>query len=135
MALIVISPQFVGQVWPTVGPMLQRAVDLSPEEGSLDQLELLIRQGRVHLLVWQAEDGEVAGAATVEFQDTPKHRIAHVGYMAGSGVVRAHVFDEAKAWMRNCGATIAQCWTKGTLVQMYEKMGMTNTHQVMRIGL
>jgi hypothetical protein len=52
--------------------------------------------------------------------------------MGGTGVVRTYVFDEAKNWMRLMGATTTQCWAKGTLVQMYEKMGMTNTHQVMR---
>ena len=135
MGLIAIAPQFIGKVWPTVGPMLQRAIDLSPEEGSLDQLELLCRQGKVHLLVWEDDTQTVLGAATVEFQDTPKHRIAHVGYMAGSGVVRTYVFEAAQDWMRAMGATIAQCWTKGTLVQMYEKMGMSNTHQVMRMTL
>jgi hypothetical protein len=55
--------------------------------------------------------------------------------MGGKGVVRDYVFDDAKQWMRLQGATKAQCWAKGTLVQMYEKMGMENTHQVMRIAL
>jgi len=37
--------------------------------------------------------------------------------------------------MKLNGATKAQCWARGTLVQMYEKMGMEITHQVMRIKL
>jgi hypothetical protein len=55
--------------------------------------------------------------------------------MGGKGIVRDYVFEEAKNWMRSFGATKAQCWAKGTLVDMYKKMGMENTHQVMRIEL
>jgi len=33
------------------------------------------------------------------------------------------------------GATTAQLWAKGTLVNMYEKLGLKVTHQVMRIKL
>ena len=66
---------------------------------------------------------------------TPRFTFGNVNLMGGKGIVRDHVFEAAKEWMRGFGATKAQCWAKGTLVQMYEKMGMTNTHQVMRINL
>jgi hypothetical protein len=72
---------------------------------------------------------------TVDFIDYPRARVAHVNLMGGKGIVRQHVFEEAKNWMRANGATKAQCWAKGTLVQMYEKMGLENTHQVMRVDL
>jgi hypothetical protein len=45
------------------------------------------------------------------------------------------VFDEAKEFMRLNGAKKAQCWARGSLVEMYKKMGMENTHQVMRVDL
>lgn len=135
MSLIALNPAYLDKVWPTVGPMIQRAIDVDPTYATLDQLQLLIRQGRTHLLVNIDDTDTITGAATVEFHDTPKARIAHVGFMGGKGIVRDHIFKEAQEWMRSMGATIAQCWASGTLVQMYEKMGMTNTHQVMRLPL
>jgi hypothetical protein len=89
----------------------------------------------VHLLVWEEPGEGITGACTVELIDDPVERIAHVQLMGGKGVVRDYVFDEAKEFMRRCGATTAQCWAKGTLVDMYKKMGMENTHQVMRVKL
>jgi hypothetical protein len=62
-------------------------------------------------------------------------RVAHVNLMGGKGIVRNYVFDEAKNFMRANGAKKAQCWARGTLVDMYKKMGMENTHQVMRVDL
>lgn len=135
MSLIVLNPAHLDQVWPTVGPMIQRAIDVDPTYATLDQMQLLIRQGRTHLLVYIDDSETITGAATVEFHNTPLARIAHVGFMGGKGIVRAHVFKEAQEWMRSQGATIAQCWASGSLVSMYEKMGMSTTHQVMRLPL
>ena len=132
MALYQITPAQLPQVWDVVAPMLQRAIDLDPELNTIEQVEFAVRTGRTYLLIWDEPGEGITGAVTVDIIDYPRERVAHVNLMGGKGIVRTHVFDEAKNWMRLMGATTAQCWTKGTLVQMYEKMGMTNTHQVMR---
>lgn len=132
MPLYQVTPQELPQVWSIVAPMLQRAIDLDPDLITVEQVEFAVRTGRTYLLVWDEPGEGVTGAATVDIIDYPRERVAHVSLMGGKSIVRTHVFDEAKNWMRYMGATTAQCWAKGTLVQMYEKMGMTNTHQVMR---
>lgn len=135
MPLYHISPRELPQVWPIAAPLLQKAIDLDPSEITIEQVEYSVRTGNTHLLVWEEPNEGIVGAVTVEFIDYPRKRVAHVNLMGGKGIVRDHVFKEAQNWMRSCGATVAQCWAKGSLVQMYEKMGMTNTHQVMRIDL
>jgi hypothetical protein len=132
MALYQVHPNELPKVWPIAAPMLQRAIDLDPDLITIEQVEYSVRTGRSFLLVWEEPEEGITGAVTVDIIDYPRERVAHVNLMGGKGVVRAHVFEEAKNWMRLMGATTTQCWAKGTLVQMYEKMGMTNTHQVMR---
>jgi hypothetical protein len=132
MPLYQITPNELPQVWPIAAPMLQRAIDLDPDLITIEQVEFAIRTGRTYLLIWQDPEEGITGAATVDIIDYPRERVAHVSLMGGKSIVRTHVFDEAKNWMRLMGATTAQCWAKGSLVQMYEKMGLTNTHQVMR---
>jgi hypothetical protein len=135
MPLYQIRPNELPQVWPVAAPLLQKAIDLEPEALTIEQVEYQIRTGRIFLLVWEEPDVGITGAVTVEFIDYPRERIAHVNLMGGKGIVRDHVFEDAKKWMRTFGATKAQCWARGSLVQMYEKMGLENTHQVMRIKL
>lgn len=135
MPLYQIHPSELPKVWPIAAPLLQKAIDIDPEAITIEQVEHSVRTGKVFLLVWDEPDVGITGAVTVEFIDYPRERVAHVNLMGGKGVVRPHVFEEAKNWMRTFGATKAQCWARGTLVQMYEKMGMTNTHQVMRTEL
>jgi len=135
MPIYCIDSKALPAVWPTVAPMLQRAIDLDPNEITIEQVEYFVRVGRTHLLVWEEPNEGITGAVTVDFIDYPRERVAHVNLMGGKSIVRDYVFKEAQDWMRSLGATKAQCWAKGTLVQMYEKMGMENTHQVMRIKL
>jgi hypothetical protein len=135
MPLYQIRPNELPQVWPIAAPMLQKAIDLDPDLITIDQVEYSVRTGKTVLLVWEDPEEGITGAVTVDLVDYPRERVAHVNLMVGKGIVRDHVFEDAKQWMRLQGATKAQCWAKGTLVQMYEKMGMENTHQVMRIAL
>ena len=132
MALYQVPANLLPQIWPVAAPMLQRAIDLDPDLITIEQVEYAVRTGRTFLLVWDEPDEGITGAVTVDIIDYPRERVAHVNLMGGKGIVRTHVFEEAQNWMRLMGATTTQCWAKGTLVQMYEKMGMTNTHQVMR---
>lgn len=135
MALHYVPPNALPQVWGTVAPMLQKAIDVDPSSTTIEQVEYFVRTGRTYLLVWDEPGQGITGACTIEIMDYPKQRVAHVNLMGGKGIVRDYVFEEAKTWMRSMGATVAQCWAQGTLVDMYKKMGMENTHQVMRITL
>ena len=135
MALHQVHPILLPQVWPIAALLLQKAIDLEPEMITIEQVEYSVRTGRTFLLVWDEPDEGITGAVTVEFMDYTRERVAHVNLMGGKGIVRHHVFEAAKDWMRSFGATKAQCWARGTLVQMYEKMGLENTHQVMRVKL
>jgi len=114
---------------------LQKAIDIDPESITIEQVEYSIRTGRVFLLVWEEDNKGVTGAVTVEFIDYPRVRVGHGNLMGGKGIMRPHVIEEMYNWMRMHGATKAQVWARGSLVNMYEKFGLKVTHQVMRIDL
>ena len=135
MPLHYVPPTNLPAVWPVALPLLKKAMDLEPEAYNAQFLEYSIRTGKTYLLVWEEPGEGITGACTVEIIDYPTERVAHVNLMGGKGIVRDYVFDEAKDFMRSLGATTAQCWARGTLVDMYKKMGLENTHQVMRVKL
>jgi hypothetical protein len=135
MSLYQIRPNELPQVWPIAAALLQKAIDIDPNEVTIEQVEYSVRTGKTFLLVWDEPDEGITGAVTVDFIDYPRKRVAHVNLMGGKGIVKEHVFEAAKEWMRSFGATTAQCWCRENLVPMYEKMGMQSTYQVMRIKL
>jgi hypothetical protein len=135
MPLYQLNPRELPQVWPVVAPLLQKAIDLDPSSVTIEQVEYSVRTGRTSLLVWEESTVGITGAATVDLIDYPRERIANITLLGGRSVVQQTVFDEVCNWMRLSGATKAQCWANGSRVQLYEKMGMKATHQVMRIKL
>jgi hypothetical protein len=135
MPLYQVHPNELPQVWPVAAPLIQRAIDLDPDLNKIELIEYSVRIGRSYLLVWEEPDEGITGAAIVDIVDTMCERIAHGNLMGGKGIVRPHVIEELYKWMRLHGATTAQLWAKGTLVNMYEKLGLKVTHQVMRIKL
>ena len=135
MPLYQIHPNELPQVWPVAAPLLQRAIDLDPDLNKIEMIEYAIRTGRTFLLVWEEPGEGITGAAAVDIIDYPMERVAHGNLMGGKAIVRPHVIEELYKWMRLHGATTAQLWAKGTLVNMYEKLGLQVTHQVMRIKL
>jgi hypothetical protein len=135
MPLHHVHPNHLPVVWHVALPLLKKAMDLEPGSHNEQFIEYSIRTGKTHLLVWEEPGEGITGACTIEFIDYPMERVGHVNLMGGKGIVRDYVFDEAKEFMRLNGAKKAQCWARGSLVEMYKKMGMENTHQVMRIEL
>ena len=135
MPLYQIAPAELPQVWPIAAPLLQKAIDLDPDLNKIEMIEYAVRTGRTFLLVWDEPGEGITGAAAVDIVDYPMERVAHGNLMGGKGIVRPHVIEELYKWMRLHGATTAQLWAKGTLVNMYEKLGLKVTHQVMRIAL
>lgn len=135
MPLYQVHPNELPQVWPVAAPLLQRAIDLDPDLNKIEMVEYAVRTGRTFLLVWEEPGEGITGAAAVDLIDYPMERVAHGNLMGGKAIVRPHVIEELYKWMRLHGATTAQLWAKGTLVNMYEKLGLQVTHQVMRIKL
>ena len=136
MPLYHVPTNTLPQVWPVVAPMLQRAIDLDPELNDIKLVEYMVRTGQQHLLVWEdPEEKVITGAATIAFIDHSTERVASVNLLGGKGIVNGPVFDVLKQYMRDMGATVAQGMCKSNRVRMYEKLGMENTHQVMRIKL
>lgn len=135
MPLYQVHPSELPQVWPTAAPLLQKAIDLDPDLNKIEMIEYAVRTGRTFLLVWDEPNEGITGAAVVDIIDYPTERVAHGNLMGGKAIVRPHVIEELYKWMRLHGATTAQLWAKGTLVNMYEKLGLQVTHQVMRIKL
>lgn len=135
MPLYHIEPRLLPKFWSVSAPLLQKAIDLDPESVTIDQVEYSVRVGHTFLLVWEEPSQGITGAATVQFIDYPRARVAHIDLMGGKGIVEERVFNSLKDWMRLQGATTAQCWANGSLVRMYQRMGLENTHQVMRVKL
>lgn len=135
MPLYHIPPHQIPAVWDKAAPLLQKSIDTEPDFITIEQVEYAMRVGKMYLLVWDEPDEGITGAAAVEFIDYPRYRVGHGTLLGGKSVVKPHVLKELIAWMKSNGATVAQCWCRDELVPMYKRMGMEETHHVMRMKI
>ena len=135
MPLHYIPPNQLPTVWDIAAPLLQKSIDTEPDFITIEQVEYAMRTGKMFLLVWDEPDEGITGAAAVEFIDYPRYRVGHGTLLGGKSVVKPHVLAELVAWMKSNGATVAQCWCRNELVPMYKRMGMEETHHVMRMKI
>ena len=135
MPLHYIPPHQLPTVWDKAAPLLQKSIDTEPDFITIEQVEYAMRTGKMFLLVWDEPGEGSTGAAAVEFIDYPRYRVGHGTLLGGKSVVKPHVLAELVAWMKSNGATVAQCWCRDELVPMYKRMGMEETHHVMRMKI
>ena len=135
MPLHYIPPHQLPTVWDIAAPLLQKSIDTEPDFITIEQAEYAVRVGKMFLLVWEEPNEGITGAAAVEFIDYPRYRVGHGTLLGGKSIVKPYVLEELVAWMKSNGATVAQCWCRDELVPMYKKMGMEETHHVMRMKI
>jgi hypothetical protein len=135
MPLHYIPPHQLPTVWDKAAPLLQKSIDTEPDFITIEQVEYAMRVGKMFLLVWEEPNEGITGAAAVEFIDYPRYRVGHGTLLGGKSIVKPYVLEELVAWMKANGATVAQCWCRNELVPMYKKMGMEETHHVMRMKI
>jgi hypothetical protein len=117
--------------------MLAVAVAHADEDITLDQLQYRIRRGESILLIWIADDGElIIGAATVEFKEYPRQRVALVSFVGGdSGLTDQSKFDVLAQWCRERGASAIEAWCRPVAARLFEKNGFQQKYIVTRCAL
>lgn len=126
-----IDPRQLDKVWPTVAPLLSRAIEKNAGECDLSQLRAQIAYGGAQLLVWEGDGKTVV--ATVEFQQYPNYRTALLTYVGGEGADGA--LAELKPWADAHGASKIECWCGPAQARLFARWGFQETHRAMRIDL
>ncbi len=119
--------------WGEVSPMLAAALETGRGELDIDQLGLLLIQGRAKLLVACDEMGAVHGALAVEFIDYPNYRVGHVIAIGGRGLVEsAEAWQQVKDWLKREGCACVQGFAKDSIARLWRRRGMKTVYQVVR---
>jgi len=134
MNLQLVPHTHIDQVWPTVAPMLDRAVETGHGEVTIDQIRMRIVNKEVHLIVFL--DAEIIkGATTVEFQSYPNKRIELGGVFGGSGVCTVEHFESIKQWCREMGASEFRTYAGEAQARLYKRIGMDKLYNVVGVAL
>ena len=103
---------------------------------SVDQLRLLMLQGRVYLVVGRDENEKIVAAMAYELKDYPNIRVGYVLSVGGKDVLSCtQGFEEFKAHLRSEGCVQIEAWCAPNTARLWQKIGFKPTYTVMRYEL
>ena len=116
----------VYEVWNGVKDFLEASIETGTGDCTLEQLKLLLTQGKQQLLVG-IQDNKIVGAMTVEFINYPNERVMFITALGGKQVVSKEVFSQVEDWARAQGATKSAAWAKESQARLYTQKAGFNT--------
>ena len=106
LKFFVVPASHIQQTWDKVEPMLAKAMVHSGGEYNLDQLKVLLTQGRQVLCVGAEEDLVIKCAMTIDWSNYPNDRIAFITAIGGKTDKQG--FSEFEQWVKANGGTKIQ---------------------------
>ena len=106
LKFFVVPTSHIQQTWDKVEIMLDRAMAHSGGEYDLDQLKVLLTQGRQVLCVGTEEDLIIKCAMTIEWINYPNDRVAFITAIGGKTDKQG--FGEFEQWVKANGGTKIQ---------------------------
>jgi hypothetical protein len=133
MSVLHVQQYQLDNVWPQVEHFIADALSKGFGEMNASQGRYALVKGHAELFVAEV-DGNITGAALVEFVNYPNYRIANVIATGGKGMVKEA--DEFRAWLKRGGASYIEGHCNDAVARLWEsKLGMTKAYNVLRSKL
>jgi hypothetical protein len=114
--------------------MLASAIVHSAGEYNLDQLKVMLVDGRQILLVLIDEENKIQTAFTVEWIDYPNDRVAFLTAIGGKTDLNA--FNQFKDWVKASGGTKIQGAAFESVARLWKrKLGFENKYIIVEYAL
>lgn len=132
--LRIVPATHIQQTWHEVDKMLASAIVHSAGEYNLDQLKVMLVEGRQVLLVLVDENEKIQTAFTVEWINHPNDRIAFLTAIGGKTDLDA--FNQFKDWVRVNGGTKVQGAAFESVARLWKrKLGFENRYIIVEYTL
>lgn len=132
--LRIVPSTYIQQTWGEVEHMLASAMVHSAGEYNLDQLKVMLVEGRQVLLVLIDEENKIQTAFTVEWIDYPNDRVAFLTAIGGKTDLNA--FNQFKDWVKASGGTKIQGATFESVARLWKmKLGFKHKYTIMEYAL
>jgi hypothetical protein len=119
----IVPPNYIHQVWDKIESYFDRAMLAGTDDYNVDQLKMLLTEGRQTLFVF-IEDDAIIGALAVELINFPNHRIAHTSAVGGKGIFDENTIKQYEDWCRAQNATKIRAFARDAQARLYKmKMG------------
>jgi hypothetical protein len=132
--LRIVPTTHIQQTWNEVDKMLASALVHSAGEYNLDQLKVMLVEGRQVLLVLVDDDNKIQTAFTIEWINHPNQRIAFMTTIGGK--TDKDAFNQFKEWVKVNGGTKIQGAAFEAVARLWNrKHGVKNKYIIVEYEL
>jgi len=118
----------VQQAWNDVAPLLASAMVHVDGEYTLDQLKVMLVDGKQTLLVLVDDDNKIQTAFTIEWINYPNDRIAFLTAIGGKGISDKDSYQSFCDTLKAHGATKIQGAARESVARLWRRLGFKNKH-------
>ena len=115
----IVPPNYIHQVWDKIEPFFDRAMLAGTDDYNVDQLKMLLVDGKQTLFVF-VEEENIIGALAVELINFPNHRIAHTSAVGGKEIFDENTIKQYEDWCRAQNATKIRAFAKDAQARLYK---------------
>lgn len=130
MKILTVPPARVPEKWGLVEGFLSAALQHSQGDYTVEHAQVYLAEGSWMLLVAE-QDGQVHGAAAVQFFNRPTARVAFVVAMGGRFVTDENSLAGLRAACKEWGATRIECAARESTARLFRRVGFVEKYRIM----
>jgi hypothetical protein len=127
--------QFVAAAWPKVERFIASALEYSQGDYNMEHAKTYLAQGIWSLFVAVSDDGEVKGAACVQFNNRPNDRVAFVVAIGGKLMTNQDTWAQFTSILKANGATYVEGAARESIARLWTRYGFEEKYRIVGVRI
>jgi hypothetical protein len=124
-----VDVNYVNQLWPQVEQFIDAALAYQ-DDYNIEHAKLYVANGTWVLIVAIDDDQVIHGAATIQFYNRPKDRVAFVVTMGGRLISGQDTYAQFTALLKAFGATYIEGAGRESIARLWRRFGFVEKYRV-----
>jgi hypothetical protein len=124
-----VDVNYVNQLWPQVEKFIDAALAYQ-DDYNIEHAKIYVTNGTWILIVAIDDDQVIHGAATIQFYNRPKDRVAFVVTMGGKLITGHETYAQFTELLKAFGATYIEGASRESAARLWQRFGLSEKYRV-----
>ncbi len=124
-----VDVNYVNQLWPQVEKFIDAALAYQ-DDYNIEHAKVYVTNGTWVLIVAIDDDQVIHGAATIQFYNRPKDRVAFVVTMGGKLITGHETYAQFTELLKAFGATYIEGASRESAARLWQRFGLQEKYRV-----
>lgn len=130
-----VPTHYVSTAWPKVERFIASALEYSQGDYSVEHAKVYLAQGAWVLFVAIDSEGEVKGAACVQFNNMPNDRVAFVVAIGGKLISNKDTWKQFVEILKANGATAVEGAAREAIARLWTRYGFEEKYRIVGVRI